>query len=88
MAVAKKQIIKNLVFNPPGLGHPIHGRIIKTKDGKFGWEISYHWQAKQTTKTYYPDAISGDSAAEMEQHLKTYVNGFTGSFSVKENLNY
>ncbi len=88
MAVAKNQIIEEFVFHPPGLGHPLHGRVIKTKDGKFGWEISHHCKPAQNAKIYHPSTISGDSAEEMENLLKMYAKNFTADFGVEKNLNY
>ncbi len=83
-----KEEIKQYTYHFSGLYEPVYARIVKNKDGKFGWEISYHYKPSRNAKIYYPSTVSGNSFTEVEEHLEMYVKNFTADFGVKKNLDF
>ncbi len=91
MTVTSSEIIKQFVYQVDGLNYNVYGRIVKIiEEGEvfYRWEISHNYKPAQNAGIYYPSTISGNSATEMEEHLRVYAENFTAEFEVRENSYY
>ncbi|MEW6609584.1 MAG: hypothetical protein AB1414_19425 [bacterium] len=72
------EVVKEYVLDVEGLYVTVKGRISKTENNKFRWQISHYCKPSETAAgVYRPSNTTFNSFDEAERELKLYMNSFT-----------
>jgi hypothetical protein len=88
MLIEQYEVIKESIFLFENLEEKIKGRIVKIIKGAnaaYQWDLNYYCRLDQEAGIYYPSAPFGDSIAETERKLMSYVKRFEKAVQVVPN---